>query len=69
MVGLLCLAHDEGCEGELAELIAQGLPAGHLPDAWNLKQKLAPIRRELPEDNPVNLTGLASFDDLLAGQA
>ena len=69
MVGLLCLAHDEGCEGNLAGLIAQDLAAGHLPDARNLKQKLVPMRRELPEDIPVNLTGLASFDDLLEGRA
>ena len=69
MVGLLCLAHDEGCEGELAELITRDLAAGCLPDARKLKQKLVPPRRELPEDIPVNLTGLASFDDLLEAWA
>jgi hypothetical protein len=69
MVGLLCLAHDEGCEGELAGLIARDLAASRLPDARNLKQKLVPMRRALPEDIPVNLTGLASFDDLLEGRA
>lgn len=68
MVGLLCLAHDEGCEGELAELIARDLAAGCLSDARKLKQNLVPMRRELPEDIPVNLTGLARFDDLLEGR-
>ena len=69
MVDLLWLAHDEGCEAELANLIARDLAAGRLPDAGELKQSLQPPRRELPEDIPVQLTGLASFDDLLEGLA
>src|SRR6202044_1706789 len=31
MVGLLALAHERACEGELADLIAQDLDAGRLP--------------------------------------
>lgn len=65
MVDLLWLAHDEGCEAELAELIAEVRAAGNLPDARDLRQRLEPRRRGLPGDTPVTLTDLASFDALL----
>ena len=69
MVDLLALAHDEGCEAELANLIAQSLSQGALPEARALKEKLEPQRRTLPHDTPVTLTDLASFDALLEGCA
>ena len=69
MVDLLWLAHDEGCEAKLAGLIGDDLAMGHLPDARELKRKLEPPRREWPEDIPVALTDLASFDTLLEGRA
>lgn len=69
MVDLLWLAHDEGCEAELAALIAVSLATGELPHARVLKQRLEPRRRELPDDTPVALTDLASFDALLEGRA
>ena len=69
MVGLLWLAHDEGCEAELASLIAEDLAAAMLPDAKLLQERLEPRRRDLPDDTPVALTDLAAFDDLLEGQA
>ena len=69
MVDLLWLAYDEGCEAELAFLIADSLGRGELPDARALKEKLEPRRRELPDDTPVALTDLASFDALLEGSA
>ena len=69
MVNLLALAHDEGCEAELANLIAQSLNQGALPEARGLKEKLEPQRRTLPHDTPVTLTDLASFDALLEGCA
>jgi hypothetical protein len=69
MVDLLGLAHDEGCEAELAFLIADSLARHDLPDARALKEKLEPRRRELPDDTPVALTDLASFDALLEGSA
>lgn len=69
MVGLLWLAHDEGCEAELAALIADELGSGGLPDARDLAARLEPRRRELPADVPVALTTLASFDALLEGRA
>ncbi len=69
MVDLLGLAHDEGCEAELASLIADSLARDELPDARGLKEKLEPRRRALPDDTPVALTDLASFDALLEGRA
>ena len=69
MVDLLGLAHDEGCEAELAFLIADSLARDELPDARALKEKLEPRLRELPDDTPVTLTDLASFDALLEGRA
>jgi hypothetical protein len=69
MVDLLWLAHDEACEAALATLITAELAAGRLPDAATLKRRLAPRRRDLPEDVPVALTPLAHFDTLLEAQA
>lgn len=69
MVDLLCLAHDEGCEADRALLIADGLDRGELPEARRLKERLAPPRRALPDDTPIALTELASFDALLEGCA
>ena len=69
MVDLLWLAHDEGCETELATLIAGSLGQGELPEARALQEKLEPRRRALPDDTPVALTNLASFDALLEGRA
>jgi hypothetical protein len=65
MVDLLWLAHDEGCEAELAALLADDLAAGRLPQARELNKRLEPRRRDLPDDVPVALTGLDSFDALL----
>jgi hypothetical protein len=69
MVDLLCLAHDEASEAELAALIAEDLAARRLPEADQLKSRLAPRHRPLPADVPVALTVLASFDALLEMRA
>jgi hypothetical protein len=69
MVDLLGLAHDEGCEAELAGLIAEALARGDLPKALELKPKLEPRQRALPDDPPVELTDLARFDALLETRA
>ena len=69
MVELLWLAHDEACEAELAALIAEDLADRRLPEARKLKLRLEPRRRSLPEDVPVALTELASFDALLEVRA
>jgi hypothetical protein len=69
MVALLALAHDEGCEAELAALITEDITAGRAPDAHDLRQRLQPRGRDLPLDVPVTLTALASFDALLEAGA
>jgi hypothetical protein len=69
MVDLLWLAHDEGCEADLALLIADSLGQGELPEAGKLKERLKPPQRVLPDDTAVALTELASFDALLEGCA
>ena len=69
MVELLWLAHDEACEAELALLIAEDLAARRLPEGEKLKPRLEPRRRSLPDDVPVALTELASFDALLEAGA
>ena len=69
MVDLLWLAHDEGCEAELSFLIADSLGRGELPEARALREELEPRSRALPDDTPVALTDLASFDALLEGCA
>ena len=69
MVALLALAHDEGCEAELARLIAEDLARKRAPDAHALRARLEPRGRELPADVPVALTALASFDALLGAGA
>jgi hypothetical protein len=69
MVALLALAHDEGCEAELAHLIAGSLDQGKLPEANLLRGQLEPRGRDLPADIPVALTTLASFDALLGAGA
>ena len=69
MVALLALAHDEGCEAELAHLIAEDLVEGRTPDAHDLRARLEPRGRDLPADVPVALTALASFDALLGAGA
>ena len=69
MVGLLALAHDEGCEAELAHLIPEGLGADRTSDARGLRARLEPRGRGLPADVPVALTAFASFDSLLGAHA
>lgn len=69
MVDLLWPAHDEGCEAELAALIADDLATRALPDARDLAKRLEPRRRTLPADVPVALTDLTSFDALLEVRA
>ena len=45
MVGLLALAHAQGCEGALGEHLEQLLAAGELPDPDTLRQHFLPLRR------------------------
>lgn len=43
MVDLLALAHERGCERELADQLAATLDAGDLPDMPALRARFAPI--------------------------
>ena len=48
MVGLLALAHDRGCEAELATAIDAELDAGRLPDIDTLGRRFAPHPTAIP---------------------
>jgi hypothetical protein len=64
MVDLLALAHDRGCEAELAEALAADLAAGRLPNVPNLQQRFAPDPTRLPHV-VVQLVPLAAYEGLL----
>ena len=68
MVALLAMAHEEGCEAELAGLIADDLRAGRMPQADDLRRRRRPATTDLPPDVPVALTAPAQFDALLRQQ-
>ena len=61
MVDLLALAHDRGCEAELA---TADLAAGAMPDMAVLRARFAPDPAQLP-DVVVHLTPLAAYEALL----
>jgi hypothetical protein len=64
MVELLALAHDRGCEAELAALLSKLLEAGQLPDMADVLQRFAPDPGELPKV-VVHLTPLTDYEDLI----
>ena len=64
MVNLLALAHERGCEAELATLLAADLAAGQLPDIAALLARFARDPAALPEV-VVRLTPLAAYEALL----
>jgi hypothetical protein len=64
MVDLLALAHDRGCEAELATALAADLSAGQLPSIAELRERFAPDPAGLPEV-VVHLTPLAAYEALL----
>jgi hypothetical protein len=49
MVNLLALAHERGCEAELAVLLTADLAAGQLPDIAALRARFAADPAALPE--------------------
>ena len=64
-VGILALAHERGCEAELATVIS-GLPAvGKLPDMVALRQRFAPDPATLPNIT-VLISPLTDYNPLLA---
>lgn len=64
MVDLLALAHDRGCEADLALLLTADLAAVRLPDITALRTRFAPDPASLPEV-VVHLTPLIAYEALL----
>jgi hypothetical protein len=69
MVELLALAHERGCERELADQLAATLDAGDLPDMAALRALFAPDPARLPSVS-VQLASLNGYEALIgAGHA
>ena len=64
MVDLLALAHDRGCEVDLAAQLTADLAAVRLPDIIALRTRFAPDPASLPEV-VVHLTPLSAYEALL----
>jgi hypothetical protein len=65
VVGALALAHERGCEADLAADIDAQLGAGVMPDLAELRARFAPRSGALPEVT-VALTPLSAYDALTA---
>jgi len=66
MVELLSLAHDRGCEAELAAELEALLEAGELPDMAVLRERFGPDPAALPHIH-VPLGALSDYEALLEG--
>jgi hypothetical protein len=64
MVDLLALAHDRGCEAELADRLTADLDIGHLPDLGRLRAQFAPDPADVPKV-VVHLAPLAAYECLI----
>ena len=64
MVNLLALAHERGCEAELATVLTADLAAAQLPDMAALRARFAPDPATLPEV-VVHLMPLIAYEALL----
>lgn len=67
MVEILAIAHERGCEAELAGILADDVAAHRLPDLNALRRRFAPDPASLPAV-VVQLTPLAAYDALLTGE-
>jgi hypothetical protein len=67
-VELLALAHERGCEAELAEAIGVELDAGRLPELASLRERFGPSPSPAPAVT-VNLAPLCAYDELAAVRA
>lgn len=65
VVGALAIAHERGCEADLAALIDARLDAGTLPDLAELRTRFSPDPGALPEVT-VTLAPLSAYDALTA---
>ena len=68
MVELLALAHDRGCEADLAGALVEQLADGGVPDLVSLRARFAPTTTPLPVV-VVDLPSIASYDALLPAMA
>jgi len=64
VVELLSLAHDRGCEAELAAALSESLQAGEVPKLKALQARFAPDPQNLPQVC-VKLVPLADYEALL----
>jgi hypothetical protein len=64
MVELLALAHERGCEADLAAALVEQLADGGVPDLAPLRARFAPTATRLPAV-AVHLPSIASYDALL----
>ena len=67
-VDLLALAHDRGCEAELAAQIEEDLRQNRLPDMAALRVLFSPPTEALPQVE-VRLADLSSYDQLVGNAA
>jgi hypothetical protein len=67
-VDLLALAHDRGCEAELAAQIEEDLRQNRLPDMAALRVLFSPSTEALPQVE-VRLADLSSYDQLVGNAA
>jgi len=65
MVDILSLAHDRGCEAELAAVLTVELDAARLPDMASLRAHFAPDPAALP-GVAVRLAPLSDYEMLLS---
>jgi hypothetical protein len=65
VVGALALAHERGCEADLAAVIDAQLDAGVMPDLAELRARFTPDPQALPQVM-VSLTPLSAYDALTA---
>ena len=65
LVDILALAHDRGCEAELAACIEQDVRQKKLPDMAVLRARFAPRADDLPHVE-VHLIELATYNSLLS---
>jgi transposase InsO family protein len=63
MVELLSIAHERGCEAQLAALLTDDLAADRLPELKVLRERFAPDLASLPEVS-VQLTSLSVYEAL-----
>jgi hypothetical protein len=68
MVELLRLAHERGCEAQLAELLSADLAAARLPDLDALWRRFTPDPARLPEVR-VQLAPLTDYEVLINAEA